>query len=221
MAQLYATVRNAYSEQVVYGANLAYKTAQLVKESAANHGLGYLVKTVTFDSKTLDGLRREPGSDAGKVFNLIRGLNKEIENNSDLAPVLLTLKERSERIIKDLEDRTTTGLAAMDRLAALAAERDEAVRAAKETGLSARAFGVYWRLRDDPILLGAGIDPRKLAVEAEGLFTRFPNARLNPDERRQLRAALYRPLLRLDQAGRSRVFDAILPVLLDDAEDGI
>ena len=219
LAQLYATVRNAYSQQVVYGADLAYKTAQLVKESAATYGLGHLVKTVTFDSKTLAGLRRDKGSDEGKVFNLIRGLNKEIEDQPDLAPVLVTLRERSERIIKDLEDRTTTGLAAMDRLAALAAERDEAVKAAKESGLSARAFGVYWRLKDEPALSAAGVDPRKFASEAEVLFSRFPNARVNPDERRQLRAALYRPLLAIDQAVRGRVIDAILPILLDDVEE--
>jgi len=219
LAQLYATVRNAYSEHLVYGADLAYKTAQLVKEAAANNGLGYLVKTVTFDLKTLDSIRREPGTDEGKVFNLIRGLNKEIDDDRDLAPVLLTLKERSERIIKDLESRTTTGLAAMDRLAALAAERDEAVRAAKDSGLSARAFGVWWRLRDEPSLRPAQIDPRAFATEAESLFARFPNARLNPDERRKLRAALYRPLLPLDAAERGRVVDAVLVVLLRDAED--
>jgi len=219
LAQLYATVRNAYADQVVYGADLAYKTAALVRESAANSGLGYLVKSVTFDTKTLEGLRREPGSDEGKVFNLIRGLNKEIQDDPDLAPVLVTLKERSERIIRDLEDRTTTGLAAMDRLAALAAERDAAVKAAKDTGLSARAFGVYWRLRDEPALRGAGIDPKKLAAESEGLFQRFPNARANPDERRQLRAALYRPLLGLGQSERSRVIDVVLAVLLDAVEE--
>ncbi|HEX5074446.1 MAG TPA: HsdR family type I site-specific deoxyribonuclease [Gemmatimonadaceae bacterium] len=219
LASLYATVRNAYKETGGYGADLAYKTAQLVKEAAASYGLGSIVKTVTFDSKTLDGLRRAPGSDEGKVFNLIRGLNQEIQDEPDLAPVLVTLKERSERIIKDLENRTTTGLAAMDQLAALAAERDAAVKAAKETGLSPRAFGVYWRLRDDPTLAAASIDPKNLALEADGLFSRFPNARVNPDERRQLRAALYRPLLALDAAQRGRVVDVVLAVLLDATDD--
>ena len=219
LAHLYATVRNAYKGQGGYGADLAYKTAQLVKESAATYGLGTLVKTVTFDTKTLEGLRREPGSDEGKVFNLIRGLNKEIDDQPDLAPVLVTLKERSERVIKDLENRTTTGLAAMDRLAALAKERDEAVKAAKETGLTPRAFGVYWRLKDDPGLRAANIDAKTLALEAESLFARFPNARLNPDEQRQLRAALYRPLLALEPGQRGRVVDGVLSTLLDAATD--
>lgn len=191
----------------------------MVRESASVQGLGSLVKSVTFDTRTIDGLRRERGSDERKVFNLVRGLNTEIDENPDLAPILVTLKERSERIIKDLENRTTTGLAAMDRIAALATEREEALKAAKETGLSPRAFGVYWRLRDDPSLKAANVDAKKLAVEAETMLVRFPNARYNSDEHRQLRAALYRPLLALDQGARSRVIDAIIPVLVDGTED--
>lgn len=46
--------------------------------------------------------------------------------------------------VKDLEDRKTTGLAAMDQLAALAAEKEAALRSARESGLSVRAFAVFW-----------------------------------------------------------------------------
>ena len=68
-------------------------------------------------------MRAEKGSDEGKVFNLVRGLQKEIDDDADAAPVLQPLKDRAERILKDLENRNTTGLAAMDLLAALAAKR--------------------------------------------------------------------------------------------------
>ena len=81
--------------------------------------------------KTLEQLRREPGSDEGKVFNLVRGLQQEIEDDPDAAPVLQPLKERAERILKDLENRKTTGLAAMDALAALAKEKEDARRQQK------------------------------------------------------------------------------------------
>lgn len=53
---------------------------------------------------------------------MVDGLQKEIDE-SDAAPVLESLRERAERILKDLENRNTTGLAAMDMLAALAKER--------------------------------------------------------------------------------------------------
>ena len=78
---------------------------------------------------------------------------------------------------------------------------------------------MHWRLKDDPALRDAQIDARALALEAEGLSARFPNAAVNADERRKLRAALYRPLLTLDPKQRSRVVDVILTLMLADAED--
>jgi type I restriction enzyme R subunit len=215
LAQLYATVRNAYANNIGYVADLAYKTRRLVEGSATQEGLGNLTKTVTFDVKTLEGLRGEPGSDEGKVFNLVRGLQKESEEEGDAAPILQTLKDRAERILKDLENRNTTGLAAMDQLAALAKEKDDAVRAAKDSGLSARAFGVYWTLKDDHAMRAAGISTQDLVHEAETLLTRFPNANANADERRRLRAALYRPLLGLKGEERARIVDLVLATLLD------
>jgi type I restriction enzyme R subunit len=178
-----------------------------------------LTKTVTFDVKTLEALRGEPGSDEGKVFNLVRGLQKEIDEDLEAAPVLETLKDRAERILKDLENRNTTGLAAMDFLAALAKEKEEAVKGAQESGLSSRAYGVYWSLKDDEALGKAGISASELAKESETLLIRFPNARVNADEHRRLRAALYRQLLGLDKEERGRMVQAVLAILLDGGSD--
>lgn len=108
---------------------------------------------MTFDVKTLEGLRGEKGSDEGKVFNLVRGLQKEIDDESDAAPELQSLRDRAERILKALESRNTTGLAAM------AKEKEAAIKAAKDSGLSPRTFGVYWTLKDDAAL-GAAVSLR-------------------------------------------------------------
>jgi type I restriction enzyme R subunit len=215
LAQLYAAVRNAYADRVGYVADLAYKTRRLVEEAAGQEGLGRLIRAVTFDVKTLEGLRGEGGSDEAKVFNLVRGLQHEIEDESEAAPVLQTLKDRAERILKDLEDRKTTGLAAMDLLATLAREKEEAAKGAQDSRLSSRAYGVYWSLKDDEALAKAGISALELATTAEASLVRFPNARVNIDEQRRLRAALYRPLLGLKKEERGRVVEAILAILLD------
>jgi type I restriction enzyme R subunit len=177
-------------------------------------GLGRLTKSVTFDVKTLEALRSDKGSDEGKVFNLVRGLQKEIDDNADTAPVLQPLKDRAERILKDLENRNTTGLAAMDLLAALAAEKDAAAKAAKDTGLTPKAFAAFWALRDEAALKQAGIDPLELGKEIEKLLARFPNFLVNADEQRQLRAALYRPLITLAREPRTLVVERIVANLL-------
>lgn len=219
LSQLYAVVRNAYAEKVGFVADLAYKTRRLIEESAEQHGLGRLTKSVTFDVATLQSLRGDKGSDEGKVFNLVRGLQQEIDEDPAAAPVLQPLKDRAERILKDLEERKTTGLAAMDQLAALATEKEAAMKAAGDSGLAARAFGVFWRLRDDAAVKSAGLDPMALAQEAETLLTRFPNAAVNADEQRRLRAALYKPMLPLAQEERARVVDLAVKLLLLESDE--
>lgn len=213
LAKLYAAVRNAYAEKVGFVADLAYKTRRLVEEGATQQGLGRLTKSVTFDVKTLEALRKDKGTDEGKVFNLVRGLQKEIDDNPDTAPVLQPLKDRAERILKDLENRKTTGLAAMDLLAALATERDAAAQAAKDSGLSAKAFAILWALRDDAAIKSAGIEPMVFAKETEKLLTRFPNAQVNAEEQRHLRAALYLPLLRLKKDERVRIVELVIEIV--------
>ena len=143
LARLYEAVRNAYASGTSsYTVDLANKTRLLVQENATQEGLGRLTKTATFDVSTLKTLQSQPGSDAAKVFNLVRSFRQEIESNPDKESVLLPLKERAESILKELENRKTTALAAMDRLADLAAEKDAAIRAARDSGLSSRAFAV-------------------------------------------------------------------------------
>ena len=219
LAHLCAAVRNAYARRAGHAADLAAKTRSMVQESAAQYGLGDHIRTVSFDMRTLEALRGEPGSAEAKVFNLVRGLRQEVENEPEMESVLLPLKERAERILKDLEDRTTTALAAMDGLAVLAGEKEAALRAAQDSELSPPAFGVHWALKDDPGLESAGISSLSLAREADALLGRFPNAAVNADEQRRLRAALYHPLLALDGSNRGRVVERTLAILLGSDPD--
>ena len=222
LVNLYAAVRNAYASQVNYEADLANKTREMVQDSAVQEGLGYLDKTVTFDVKTLEALQGEAGSsDEAKAFNLVRGLRQELKNRPDVEPVLLPLKERAEKILKDLEERKTTGLSALEQLSGLAGEKEAALEAAQNSGLSPRAFSVHWQLKGDKAISAAGIPTLDLAREVETLVNRFPNADTNPDEKRRLRAALYRPLLQLGKDERSEIVKRILAILLDtgDGED--
>lgn len=219
LAHLYVAVRNGHSTKPVFVADLAYKTRRLIEGNAEQLGLGRLTKSVTFDVQTLNSLRTKSGPDEGKVYNLLRGLQQEMDENPAAAPVLQPLKERAERVLRNLEERKTTGLAAMDELAALAVEKEAAMKAARDSGLSPRAFAVYWVLRDEAVLRNAGIDLMQFAREAEQLLARFPNAQANPDEQRRLRAALYKPLLALPPEERARCVDLAVRLLLAEGDE--
>lgn len=141
-------------------------------------------------------------------------LQKEVDDDQANAPILQPLKDRAERILKDMESRNVTGLAAIDLLGALAAEKEVLLAEAKASGLSADAFGVMIALRDDPALTGGNIDVRQVAGLIDELRTRYPNALLNDDERRRLRGALYLPLLDLSDEDRTRIVNLIMRSLL-------
>ncbi len=214
LAQLYMAVRGAYATGVTDAADLAKKTSRMVQERSAQQGLGYLTKIVTFDVPTLNALREGKGSDEAKVFNLVRGLQREAVNDPEMGSVLRPLKERAEHILKDLEDRATTGLAAMDLLVELAREKEAAVKSKKDSGLNPQAFAVYWAFKDDPHIGAAGVNVMDLAREAESLLGRFPNAAVSADQERRLRTALYRALVGLPTEERSRAVKRVLAILL-------
>ena len=133
--------------------------------------------------------------------------------------MLRPLKDRAERILKDLEERKTTGLAAMDLLAALAAEKEQARKAAEDSGLSDVGFAVHWQLSHDEALAGADLDTLAVAREVETLLGKFPNWVENPDEQRRLRLNLYKPVIKLPDEKRKAAVEQIMQVLEQTAED--
>ena len=217
---LYAAVRNAYSDRPDLVGDLARKTQQLVQGEASSEGLGFQTRTITFDVGTVKALQDEAGPVEAKVFNLVRGLRREVDDDSTMAPLLRPLRDRAELILKGMEERTTAGLAAMSELAALASEKEAAVEAAGASDLTPRAFAVYWALRDEPSLQSSEANALDLAGEADLLLSRFPNASVNPDERKRLRAALYRPLLALEGDERARIVERVASLLLDGGNSG-
>ncbi len=222
LAELYAIVRNAYADNVNYPvADLANKTRALVEGSATQRGLLAETPSVTFDVRTIRALQDEPGSEEAKVFNLVRGLKGEMETNPEMAPVLQTLAERADRILAELQSRAISSVFAMLQIEAMAREKEDAFSAAQASGLSSRAFAVYWTLKGDETLRSFDISAEQLAREAETLLARFRNAASNSHERRRLRASLYRPLIAVHADERRRIVDHIIEILLDaDTDDG-
>lgn len=215
LADLYAIVRNAFdARSVSFLDELEYKTRRLVQENAQQHGLGRLTRSITFDLATLDALIAKPGDDKGKVVNFVRAIVADAGKNAHAAPHLIPLKERAENVLKGLEERTVTGLAALDMLREIAKEKDAAEAERTKLELSPKAFAALWSIKGEANI---GVDlALDVAREADRLMGRFPNFIDNPEERRQLRSSLYRPLLSVDGETRTRVVDAVIAALVGD-----
>lgn len=213
LSKLYAAVRANYGQSGSFLGDLEHKTRKLIEGSAIQEDLGRFSKIVDFDVEALKQLKGDEGPDEGKVYNLLRGLRKEMEEDPAGAVVLQSIKDRADQVMQNLEDRRINGIAAIVQLEALAVEKAEAKERAKQSGLSDLGFAIYWVISNDSGVKATPFDSIAAAKEIETVLAKFPSWRDNPDEKRRLRAGLYKPLLALGKEDRAAVIERVMQVL--------
>jgi type I restriction enzyme, R subunit len=174
-----------------YG-DISHKTEMLVRENAAAHGLNKVTKIVEFDADALEALKKKQGSDNAKIINLVKSLINSAADKGEKEPYLISIAERAESVMTALEDRQTSTHDALAQIETIVREKLEADKARKESGLDTNTFTIYWLLRQQE--LG---DAMTLAKEISSVYGRFPNYGSNADEYRQLKAEIYKALLRV------------------------
>lgn len=199
LADLYVMLCNAYGKKTTFLGDIAHKTEMLVRENAAAHGLDKLSKTVEFDEAALKALKDEKGSQNGKVINLVKSLTTSAGERGEKEPYLISIAERADNIMTALEDRQISTGEAMARIESLMEEKLKAEKARKESGLDPDTFEIFWFLQNEKIP-----NSTMLAKEISAVYARFPNFASNADEQRQLKAEIYKSLLR-EVSGRRMV----------------
>jgi type I restriction enzyme R subunit len=191
LADLFAMMQAAYGRATSFIGELAHKTGRLVQENASAHGLDRLTRPVEFDEGALSALRNRDATDEGKVVNLSRVLQAV---DAETQPHLISIAERAASVMQSLDERQASTQQALEQLQALADERKAAEAARESSGLAPAVFTVFWELRRDGYPDNRS---RELALEIESAYARFPNAADNPDEKRQLKAEIYKVLLKV------------------------
>jgi type I restriction enzyme R subunit len=189
LGQLFQIVQNAFRKHGTPIYDVAAKTEKLVRELADTTGVSYTLRTVPLDEETLEALRKDP-PDPNRVINLGRSISCGIFEGEDQQAHLFPIGERAEKVLDAFEDRQITTQDALGELEKLLAELVGARRQQKESGLDRRAFAIFWILRGEDLA-----EARRLAIELDGLFGQFPNHDANVQERRALKAKIYKVLL--------------------------
>jgi type I restriction enzyme R subunit len=197
LVDLYLMVRSAYGSPTRFYEDVARKTELMIRETASSYGPVVTGKTVEFDLKTLQALRAEDGDDNATVINLVRAIEHEAEEKAGQQPVLVDIAERAGAILEALEQRALSTQKAVEQLELLVQERDQADAAREQLGLDPTTFAIYWHLQGDGLR-----EPLLVAQEIMAAASRYPNFADSEDERRQLKAEIYRSLLRETSGGK-------------------
>ena len=193
LSELYATLRSEYgTKSGMMTSELAHKTELLLRSVATVEGLTGITKTVEYDASMLDALHAQPKSDTGRVMNMLRDLRTKADNEVATQPALRSIIERVDAIRTAFEDRQLSTEKALEEIQQVIDEQAKAKAERERLGLDEPTFNVYWVLDQEKLE-----HAEELAREIVGVFGRFPNFKKSADELRQLKAELYKSLLKV------------------------
>jgi type I restriction enzyme R subunit len=190
LSVLHDIVRNAFARQPALYRDLARKTEMLVRERVESEGFTTTMPLVRIDEKALDALKKGEPPSTARVLNLGKSLIQAAIDEGGQQPYLLPIGDRAETILQSYDDRQIGTQEALKDLERLLTDFVEARKAREVTGFDINTFTIYWVLKRAGSPEADAIAPR-----LDEVFRRFPNHAHNPEERRQLKAELYRVLL--------------------------
>ncbi len=188
LADLYALLRSAYDNRAITDRELARKTAYLVQEHTVSGAIHDVVSVYEVNQQALTRIAESSQPEAVKVFNLLKSIDRKVQDEASRAPYLLTIGERAEAIIEAFKKRQVSTQEALTRLEELIEEINEAEREQGERGISGEAFATLWILKQQGIAIA---EADKIAREMGGILKRYPHWQMSDKQTRQVRRQLY------------------------------
>ncbi|MDE0118779.1 MAG: HsdR family type I site-specific deoxyribonuclease [Bdellovibrionales bacterium] len=191
IVELYRVVRNTYKDKVDFISDICKKTEKLVKQATDVNIFSGITKTYEINEDTLKKIKENQDTELEnkKVINLIRSIQKESEEKSKQEPYLISISERSRRIMKEFENKQKTSKEALDSAMKLTEEKINIQKMRKQSSLSYQEFTIAWPLKKSGIS-----NFEELAIQINESFDKFKNFYSNSDEKRQLKMDMYKIL---------------------------
>ena len=188
LADLYALLRSAYDNRGITDRELARKTAYLVQEHTVSGAIHDVVSVYEVNPQALTRIAESSQSEAVKVFNLLKSIDRKVQAEASRAPYLLTIGERAEAIIDAFKKRQLSTQEALKRLEELIREINDAEQEQAERGISGEAFAVLWILKQDGVTAG---EAERVGGEMAGILRQYPHWQKSDEQARQVRRRLY------------------------------
>ena len=181
LSAIYEVVRKAYTKTVMVDRDFQRKTNLLVQEQVGIYEVRRVDELVEINAETIALIKQRQGGDATKVINLVKGIERTAEEESD-DPYLIAMAERARAVQEEFESRQTSTAEALEVLMK-EVEADQARRKAQaEKGIDGLTYFVYRTLID------AGIgNAEAVSRKVRQAFTNFPNWKKSENALRELR----------------------------------
>ncbi len=193
LVTMYRLLRSAFEPHIPVDKSFLRKTAEIVQKHTASGAVHEPAETYEIGVGALWALVEEEKPDTVKVFNLLKELYRLVEAKGKEQPHLIPIGERAEAIRRAFEERQLSSQQALQELAELVRDLQEAQAQRQQSDLSPEAFAVAWWLR-----VQKGFDAgqaERLAAAVEPVFQQFPHWATSSQQERELRKSLYKVLI--------------------------
>lgn len=189
LGELYAMVRETYSDRPYVDRELAAKTRRLLHQHATSSHPEPPGAIRELGVNELAMLRQSDLNDTIKVLNLRRILSVTVEQKVRSHPYLLSIGERAEELAQQYEDRHLTTQQVLAAFEELAQRYLDAEEERQQLGLDMNTFAIYTALK----MLGETVTLQQ-AAEVNAVFVHHPDYRWHEQQEKQVRAELYKIL---------------------------
>ncbi len=210
LADLYDLLRAAYEAKSPSYRELARKAARLVQDHAHGGEIRNVINVLAITPDTLEHLAQSNQPDTVKVFNLLKSIEKKMEEEAAAAPYLVSIGERAQAIADAFKQHLIEAEQALEQLKALLREITEAEQAQAERNISGAPFAILWLLKKQDIPVDRAEAVARSMVDE---FARHPHWRTSEHQKREARQALYRQLLPLCIEDLTKTVDHIMSVI--------
>lgn len=200
LSAIYEVVRKAYTKRVYVDRDFQKKTEALVRERIGSTEIGEVGELVEINAETVALIKKSYESNATKVINLVKSIEKTAEENSD-DPFLVAMAERAKAVQENFENRQTTTTDALEELLR-EVERNEARKKEQaERGFDGLTFFVYEKLDKAGIGEAEAVSRKIKAAFVEQANWKHSEAALR-ELRKQVTFAIFAELDDLDAVTR-------------------
>jgi type I restriction enzyme R subunit len=134
------------------------------------------------------------------VFNLIRSIERAINDNADREPYLILIGDKAALIAELYMEHQQNVIEALEKLKGMVAEINDARKERAQRDMPAEVFSVYWLFKDESI--GS---PEDSANHMRAVLEDYPHWKSSESHERSVRQELYKVLIQSGIADETRV----------------
>jgi type I restriction enzyme R subunit len=185
LCEIYAIVMNAFAKKVNIDREFLRKTSQLVRDSIDVDKVKGGFDIFEIDEKALEKIKDKNKNGNVKVINLIKSIEKYVEDNSnDLS--LIPLAVRAQELQRRYEDRQAETQKVLDELFVLVENEVKRKKEQQAKGFDGLSSFINTVLVDKKIP-----DPDGTTKKIRTVFNEYPDWQISDQQARELRTALY------------------------------